>query len=161
MYFPLDPNKNPALWESLRDCLLTSSVSYVLENRKAQSVGVPRKVTFAEVDGLINRMQTLGYVRIGASRLVATPPHFGVSLSYDGKVGDLTEYIALDGTKERRGRDISFLVELMFYELPNLSKLIVPLELNVTGIPGVGVNVGSNNKVAEFFREPFGKSPDS
>ncbi|MCI1837962.1 hypothetical protein ABFG95_02320 [Achromobacter sp. HNDS-1] len=155
MYFPSDPNKTPALWEALRDGLLTSNVSYVLENGKDQSAGLSRKATSAEADFLINRMRRLGYVRVGVSQLTATPPHFGVLLSSDGKVANLMEYLTLDSAKDRPDRDISLLVDLMFYELPNLRKLIVPLRLEVIEIPGVGVDIDSQHGVAEFSRAPI------
>lgn len=152
MYFLSDPNKNPALWRVLMDGLLASNTSYVLENGKDQSADLPRKGTSAEVDVLIKRMQGLKYVRIGASRLTATLPHFGVSLSSDGKTAGLKEYLALDSAKERRVRDISLLVDLMFYELPSLIKLTVPLRLEVIEIPGVEVDIDSNNNIANFIR---------
>lgn len=155
MYFPSDPNKNPALWEALRDGLLTSNILYIFENGKDQSASLSRKATSAEADVLINRMRSLGYVRIGVNRLTATPPHFGVSLSSDGKIANLMEYLALDIEKDRPDRDISLLVDLMFYELPNLRKLVVPLRLEVIEISGVGVDIDSHNGVAEFSRAPI------
>lgn len=155
MYFPSDPNKNPAIWKVLMHGLLASNTFYILENGKDHSTDLPRKAKSAEVDVLINRMQGLGYVRIGESRLTATPPHFGVSLSSDGKTADLMEYLALDSAKESRERDISLLVDLMFYELPNLIKLTVPLKLGLIEIPGIGVDIDRHNNVAEFFRAPI------
>jgi len=65
------------------------------------------------------------------------------------------EYLALDSAKDGPDRDILLLVDLMFYELPNLRKLIVPLRLEVIEIPGVGVDIDSHNGVAEFFRAPI------
>jgi hypothetical protein len=50
MYFPSDPNKNPALWEALRDGLLMSNILYILENGKDQSASLSRKATSAEAD---------------------------------------------------------------------------------------------------------------
>jgi hypothetical protein len=65
------------------------------------------------------------------------------------------EYLALDIEQDRPDRDISLLVDLMFYELPNLRKLVVPLRLEVIEIPGVGVDIDSHNGVAEFSRAPI------
>lgn len=149
MYFPSDPNKIPALWDSFEESLLASNVSYVLKDGQARPENFPRKVTSIEASNLINRLKKMGYVRIGASRLMAVPPHFGVVLDFDGTNATLVEYLALESTSERMERDISLLIDMIFYELPRLQKLTIPLDVGAVVIQGIQTNIGS---ATDFIR---------
>lgn len=156
MYFPSDPNKIPALWDSFKESLLVSNAAYVLENGQTRPENFPRKATSIEASNLINRLKEMGYVRIGASRLMAVPPHFGAVLSSDGTNAVLVEYLALESTNERMERDISLLVDLIFYELPSLQKLTVPLDVGAVVIQGIETNIGNEGCVTDFIRSSRG-----
>jgi hypothetical protein len=152
MYFPADPKKNPVLWSTLRDGLISSYVSIILEGGKAPFAEKPRKVTSEQAAELMLRLQKLEYVRVGTSRLLAVPPHFGVAISGEGKFATLTEYVALDNEPERRNRDITLLVDLIYYEMPDLWKLHVPLNVSQINSLGIEMVIDEKNDFSNFFR---------
>ncbi|WP_211473829.1 hypothetical protein [Collimonas humicola] len=156
MYFPSDPIKTPALWDTFKESLQASNASYILENGQTQPANFPRKVTSVEASNLVSRLREMEYVRIGTSRLMAIPPHFGVVLNSDRTTAELVEYLALEYTNERIERDISLLVDLIFYELPNLQKLAVPLDVGAVVITGIKANIGDKRGVTEFIRSSEG-----
>lgn len=152
MYFPSDPNKIPASWDTFKESLLFSNVSYILENGKNRPENLRRRLTSVDVNDLVGRLKKMNYVRIGVSRLMAVPPHFGVVLDSEGKTADVIEYLALESTSERIERDISLLVDLIFYELPNLRRLSVPLNVGTVVVPGIEAKIEKKINKTEFIR---------
>src|SRR5690606_38992131 len=142
MYLPLDPSKTEGLWEKFYQSLEEGAFVYIVSEGK-QSCGNgmtddPRLI--------IERFKKCGYSRIGTSRSVPVPAHFGVRI--DDKVGYLQEYIAHDGSQDQIESDLRKLVQLIFYEMPTLTNLVIPFEL--MGLSDQGVVVETKCGVTEI-----------
>lgn len=145
MYLPLDPSKTEGLWEKFSQSLEQGALTCIVANGEQACVneisGDPRPV--------IERFKECGYSRIGTSRSVPVPAHFGVRI--EGEVGYLQEYLAYDGSQDQMLSDLRKLSQLIFYEVPTLKKLVIPFE--IAGLSDQGIVVEIKNGVTEIKPE--------
>ena len=137
MYLPLDPGKTQGLWEKFRESLAEGSLFGAVSNGKK---GLAND-TVEDPEFLVERFKKCGYCRIGTSRMVPVTAHFGVCL--DGEIGRLQEYLSYSNDEEQIESDLRKLSQLIFYEIPDLKKLVVPFEISELGDQGLVVEPGN------------------
>lgn len=131
MLFPADPDRRPALWESLRAQLSRDAMCVLVANGHGDAFRQATVMAVQEVEATITRMRAASVRRIGANRETAIAPHFAAMV--DGERATLVElitYPSLDNitVDERQLRnDLGTVAITLMFELPQLRSLRVPL----------------------------------
>jgi hypothetical protein len=150
MFLPVDLKRVESLSQALVMDLCEREHCHIIEDGKYSAC--MRKKTASAAENLVGRLNELGYVRIGTERMNPVAPYFGVRMSEGAHRAELVEYIGIDCEQDRIVRDISFLVELMFFEVNELKVLEVPIELSDLRIPGISTCIDFGRAITIISR---------
>jgi len=140
MLIPLDPNGRTGLWDALEVSIERDNLIAIVSSGQ-----ITHKLRHDAVNNdqgacTVRRMRNLSYVRVGTERLMPLPPHFAVSLADDGFAGALEEYLARDASIETTLRDMTLLIDLVFFEVKSLKKLIIPFDASHVPVEGFDIH---------------------
>ena len=151
MFLPIDPNKLDSLWDSLKVSLCEAAHSEIVSSGYLNIIAA-RHLSVQDAEAVVARMKGLNYVRIGTGRVNPVPPHFGVHLDHGQSKAKLMEYLGLDTSRHRIIRDISLLVDFIFFEIKSLVELRIPFECEEVEVQGFVARYNSDRDCTVICR---------
>jgi len=94
---------------------------------------------------LMDRMKKADYVRLGANRLMPIPTHFAINFHGNNK-SILLELITIDDGFQEISNAINLIIQISFYENPNLMELTIPMIIDGIDDPDVNIVIDSVNQ---------------
>lgn len=129
MYIPVDPFLSKSFWEKFSESLDKQKVSQVIFNGEIIEDKSPKILDKTEKEKLLNHLKSMKYVRLGCNRTLPLPSHFSVKfLGYNH--GFLNDFIAIDSSPYEIDKEINFIIDFIFFDLPQLESLIIPFKIN-------------------------------
>ena len=152
MYIPVDPKKISSLWENFGKSLQIADHAVIVSAGILTANSVAHRMSQADANDLIARMNGLPYVRVGTAKMNAVPPHFGVCVDASGNKAILMEFIVLEHSPERLHRDLHFIIDFIFFEIPALQDFVIPFCFEGVAIPGLTFFADFENKQTRVHR---------
>lgn len=138
MYLTLDPNKTNNFWEKFQHSIEANKYSYLIVNGKKNRETNTMNINLDVANEITARMKEADYVRLGASRLIPMPTHFAIKF-YENNKGMLSELITIDDSFQEIWNAINLIIQISFYENPNLMELIIPMIVDGINEPDVKI----------------------
>ncbi|MEN2426504.1 hypothetical protein [Chromobacterium vaccinii] len=143
MFLPVDPSKLNSLWDSLKVSLCEVEHSEIVSGGHFNPIAAQR-LSRQDAESVVARMKELNYVRIGTGRMSPVPPHFGAHLDCEKSKASLMEYLGVDSSHDRIVRDISLLVDFVFFEIKSLVELTIPFRCEEVEVQGFAARYNSD-----------------
>lgn len=152
MYLPLDPNKVEGMWDKLANSLLLNNFVYLINDNNKNETAKPKKLSHNEVNSLIFKMKKADYTRIGSSKMMPIPTHFAIKLGENNE-GELVELIVMDNAEDTVRSALNFVIQLSFFEIKNLKKLVIPFNIKGVNDPEVNIITTEDEKKMIIIRK--------
>jgi hypothetical protein len=125
MYFPIDPHNLGNFWYKLKESLENHCFAYVISEGIYQNKSKEIVDSSAKIEQFVHRLKSIEYVRLGSSHMELMPCYFAVRLLSNNR-GILNELVTSENSLEQIQRDINFIVDFVFFDLPALYELKIP-----------------------------------
>lgn len=152
MYLPIDPKKSEHLFADFFNALRAINHFHLVDQGKERPDATLEKSSSKEAINTIERLKKLPYVKIGTTKCMPTPPHFGADLSENHRHAKLVDYFSSSHDQNRINRDIYLFVDLIFLEIKELETLDVPIFYSGPEIAEASIKIERKKNITTFRR---------
>lgn len=150
MYMPVNPQGDDDLLDKLFTSLCSQKTSLVVLDGQLQKNILARVFDEEEAKGIVSKLKSRAYCRIGVARLMPVPAHFSIDLN--GVDGKLMELVAIGSDAEQLKRDVILCCQFSFYELKEMQKLIIPFVIKDIGDFDLKFEVDNSRQCTLVYR---------
>jgi hypothetical protein len=127
MWFPVDPDKRPELWDTLLENLQQMSVALLVRDGRIVNGAVASPLTDQDTRDVLNAFRLSEIKRIGSSRGNAVPPHAGFKVVK--RTALVTDLITATTNVDEITHDLESLAVSVFHDYPAIEAVEFPADL--------------------------------